>query len=133
MERDERIKLYLRAIRNWGEEAQTDMVNEECGELITAMAQFKRGRTSHHDVMTELADVSIMVEQLATIMGYSDFEQEKERKLERLRDRLDKYEAKMAAKKELENIDPEENLDKIFEQNNTFYYGSVENKITNNN
>lgn len=94
MERDERIKLYLRAIRNWGEEAQTDMVNEECGELITAIAQFKRGRTSHHDVMTELADVSIMVEQLATIMSYSDFEQEKDRKLERLRERLDKFEAK---------------------------------------
>jgi NTP pyrophosphatase (non-canonical NTP hydrolase) len=97
MERDERIKLYLRAIRNWGEEAQTDMVNEECGELITAIAQFKRGRTSHHDVMTELADVSIMVEQLATIMSYSDFEQEKDRKLERLRERLDKYEAKLVA------------------------------------
>ena len=43
MEKEERIKLYLRAIRNWGEEAQTDMVNEECGELITAIAQFKRG------------------------------------------------------------------------------------------
>ena len=96
MEKEERIKLYLRAIRNWGEEAQTDMVNEECGELITAIAQFKRGRTSHHDVMTELADVSIMVEQLATIMSYSDFEQEKDRKLERLRERLDKYEAKLA-------------------------------------
>ena len=97
MEKEERIKLYLRAIRNWGEEAQTDMVNEECGELITAIAQFKRGRTSHHDVMTELADVSIMVEQLATIMSYSDFEQEKDRKLERLRERLDKYEAKLVA------------------------------------
>ena len=94
MERDERSKLYLRAIRNWGEEAQTNMVNEECGELITAIAQFKRGRTSHHDVMTELADVAIMVEQLATIMSYSDFEQEKDRKLERLRERLDKFEAK---------------------------------------
>lgn len=97
MKKEERIKLYLRAIRNWGEEAQTDMVNEECGELITAIAQFKRGRTSHHDVMTELADVSIMVEQLATIMSYSDFEQEKDRKLERLRERLDKYEAKLVA------------------------------------
>lgn len=99
MELQERIKLYLRAIKDWGEEAQTDMVNEECGELITAMAQFKRGRTSYHDVMTELADVSIMVEQLATIMNYSDFEQEKERKLERLKERLDDYEAKLAVEK----------------------------------
>ena len=94
MEKEQRIELYLRALRNWGEEAQTDMVNEECGELITAIAQFKRGRTSHHDVMTELADVAIMVEQLATIMSYSDFEREKDRKLERLRERLDEFEAK---------------------------------------
>ena len=28
-------------------------------------------------------------------MSYSDFEQEKDRKLERLRERLDKYEAKL--------------------------------------
>ena len=93
MEKEERIKLYLRAIRNWGEEAQTDMVNEECGELITAIAQFKRGRTSHHDVMTELADVFIMVEQVATMMNYEDFEKELDRKLVRLRDeKLAKYE-----------------------------------------
>ena len=52
MERDERIKLYLRAIRNWGEEAQTDMVNEECGELITAIAQFKT--TCHHHELFRL-------------------------------------------------------------------------------
>ena len=30
-------------------------------------------------------------------MSYSDFEQEKDRKLERLRERLDKYEAKLVA------------------------------------
>ena len=52
------------------------------------MAQFKRGRTSHHDVMTELADVSIMVEQLAMMMNYDDFEKEKDRKLERLKNKL---------------------------------------------
>ena len=85
---EERLKLYKEAIEKWGTEAQTDMVNEECGELITAMAQFKRGRTSHHDVMTELADVSIMVEQLAMMMNYDDFEKEKDRKLERLKNKL---------------------------------------------
>lgn len=95
MNKENRIEIYKRAIKNWGEQAQIDMVNEECGELITAIAQFRRGRTSHHDVMTELADVSIMVEQLATIMNYEDFEKEKERKLGRLVERLDKYEAKL--------------------------------------
>jgi hypothetical protein len=36
--------------------------------------------------MTELADVFIMVEQVATMMNYEDFEKELERKLIRLRD-----------------------------------------------
>ena len=91
MEKQERIKLYNDAINKWGEDAQVNMMYEECGELITAISQFKRGRTSHHDVMTELADVSIMVEQIATMMNYEDFEKEKDRKLMRLRERLEKY------------------------------------------
>ena len=86
MEKNDRLNLYKEAIEKWGEEAQVNMLNEECGELIAAVAQFKRGRTSHHDVMTELADVFIMVEQIASMMSYDDFEKELERKLIRLRD-----------------------------------------------
>jgi NTP pyrophosphatase (non-canonical NTP hydrolase) len=86
MDKENRIELYKEAINKWGEEAQVNMLNEECGELITAVAQFKRGRTSHHDVMTELADVFIMIEQMATMMNYEDFEKELDRKLIRLRD-----------------------------------------------
>ena len=86
MDKESRIKLYKEAINKWGEEAQVNMLNEECGELITAVAQFRRGRTSHHDVMTELADVFIMIEQMATMMNYEDFEKELDRKLIRLRD-----------------------------------------------
>jgi NTP pyrophosphatase (non-canonical NTP hydrolase) len=86
MDKESRIELYKEAINKWGEEAQVNMLNEECGELITAVAQFRRGRTSHHDVMTELADVFIMIEQIATMMNYEDFEKELDRKLIRLRD-----------------------------------------------
>ena len=86
MDKEKRLELYKEAIEKWGEDAQKEMLYEELGELITAVAQFKRGRTSHHDVMTELADVFIMVEQIATIMNYDDFEKELERKLTRLRD-----------------------------------------------
>jgi NTP pyrophosphatase (non-canonical NTP hydrolase) len=86
MEKQDRIDLYKEALEKWGDEAQVNMLNEELGELITAVAQFRRGRTSHHDVMTELADVFIMVEQIATMMSYEDFEKELERKLIRLRD-----------------------------------------------
>lgn len=91
MEKEKRIELYKEAIEKWGENAQVRMLYEECGELITAVAQFGRGRTSHHDVMTELADVSIMVEQIATLMNYDDFEAEKDRKLTRLKEKLDKH------------------------------------------
>lgn len=91
MEKEERIKLYKRAIDTWGEDAQIKMLFEECGELITAVAQFYRGRVSFGEVMTELADVSIMVEQIATIMNYENYESEKNYKLNRLKERLDKH------------------------------------------
>lgn len=90
MEKEHRIELYKEVIAKWGEEAQVNMLYEECGELITAVSQFKRGRTSHHDVITELADASIMVEQIATMMNFEDYEKEKDRKLQRLKERLKK-------------------------------------------
>ena len=86
MDKNERFKLYKEAVDKWGEESQINMLNEECGELITAVAQFRRGRTSHHDVMTELADVFIMVEQIASMIGYDDFEKELDRKLLKLKE-----------------------------------------------
>ena len=86
MDKNERFKLYKEAVDKWGEESQINMLNEECGELIAAVAQFRRGRTSHHDVMTELADVFIMVEQIASMMGYDDFEKELDRKLLKLKE-----------------------------------------------
>jgi len=89
MEKEQRIELYKKAITKLGIDAQSTMLFEECGELITALAQFKRGRTSRHDVITELADVSIMVEQLALLNGYDDFEKEKNRKLDRLKERIE--------------------------------------------
>lgn len=94
MEKQDRINLYKKALKTWGEEAQVNMLDEEIGELITAVARFKRGRATHQDVMTELADVFIMVEQIATMMSHDDFEKEVDRKLVRLRDeKLAKYDS----------------------------------------
>ena len=91
MEKKDRIELYKKAINTWGEEAQVNMLYEECGELITAIAQFRRGRAMQKDVMTELADVSIMVEQMATLLNFEDYEAEKNNKLKRLEKRLENY------------------------------------------
>lgn len=91
MDKQKRLEIYSTATEKWGYESQKEMIYEECGELITAVARFKRNRATREDIITELADVSIMVEQLAQLFGYEDFEKEKDRKLERLQVRLEEY------------------------------------------
>lgn len=86
MEKRDRLALYDEAITKWGVQAQTDMAFEELGELITALAQDKRGRVTKEELLTELADVTIMCEQMAYILGFEEFEKELDRKLVRLRD-----------------------------------------------
>lgn len=87
MEKEERLKLYGAAITKWGLGAQKEMAYEELGELITALAQDSRGRVTSKDIITELADVTIMCEQMAYVLGYEDYEKEMENKLIRLRDK----------------------------------------------
>ena len=86
MSREERIKLYEAAISKWGVEAQRNMAFEEIGELLTALARDRRGRATPEEIITELADVTIMCEQLATVLGFDLYKLEIERKLLRLRD-----------------------------------------------
>lgn len=90
MEKTKKINLFERAFNLWGADAQVKMLNEEIGELLAAMGKFDRRRVGVHDVITELADVSIMVEQMADLFGYEEFE--KDYKLTRLEERLNKYE-----------------------------------------
>ena len=67
------------------------MVVEECSELTNAICKFRRGRVGNDDIITEIADVMIMCEQLSYYFGKEKVELEKERKLERLKERLSKY------------------------------------------
>ena len=70
MEKTKKINLFERAFNLWGADAQVKMLSEEIGELLAAMGKFDRRRVEVHDVITELADVSIMVEQMADLFGY---------------------------------------------------------------
>lgn len=92
MEKEKRIELYQKALSKWGASAQKKMLMEEVGELLSAVGKFDRMRVEENSVITELADVSIMVEQMATLFGYENFEKEKEYKLNRLEKRLKKHE-----------------------------------------
>lgn len=82
--------ILIEAISKFGEEKQIDMAIEECSELINALEKFRRGRVERFDVITEIADVQIMCEQMAIIFGEGGVFIEKQRKLERLKERLNK-------------------------------------------
>jgi len=88
MSEKDRLKLYETAISKWGIEAQVFMVMEETGEMLNALAKANRGRVTSEEIITELADVSIMMEQMASYFGWDEFTKEKQRKLERLGGRL---------------------------------------------
>lgn len=90
MEVSNRRRIYEKAIVKYGIENQLWMVTEECGELLNAIGKMRRERVTREDVITELADVTIMCEQIAQYMGYDDYTKEMERKLERLKERLAK-------------------------------------------
>ena len=90
MNENERIELYKRELSEWGINPQVMMVIEETGEMLNAIAKYDRGRATEKDVVTELADVWILMEQMAVLFGWDDFQAEKERKLERIKENLNK-------------------------------------------
>jgi len=90
----EKVILYDRVLNAWGVNSQVDMVMEEAGEMLAAIGKGKRGRVSREEIITELADVSIMMEQMAVYFGLDEFREEKDRKLLRLKDRLEQWELK---------------------------------------
>lgn len=84
----ENVELYHHAMSKWGFPAQAMMVIEECSELINAMCKYDRSRVSKDDIITEVADTMIMCEQMAVAFGVDLVKAEKDRKLQRLKERL---------------------------------------------
>ena len=80
--------LFETVITKFGFDAQKTMAVEECAELINALCKEKRGRATDEDIITEIADVQIMCEQLAIIYGKEKVRQERLRKLLRLHKRI---------------------------------------------
>ena len=93
LSRNEREDLYRKAIDKWGVDFQILMLFEEIGELQQAVVKFARKNSAANrlKVMDEIADVEIMLEQTALILGATDEEIEKVKnaKLLRLKRMLD--------------------------------------------
>ena len=81
-----------RAIESWGEEAQMDMMIEECAELIVELIKRKRNSngSTTRSIITEFVDVELMLGQMKRLFDDFDdiWKEEREYKLNRLKERL---------------------------------------------
>lgn len=80
--------LCKEAIRRYGPAPQVNMAVEECAELIVALRHFDRNRREVASVASEIADVVIMCEQMALLVGDEAVASEIVRKLDRLEQRM---------------------------------------------
>lgn len=79
------------AMQSWGFMENFGMLAEETGEMLSAINKLIRGRVDKKEVITELADVSLVITAFAMELGYSDFQEEKKKKLLRLKERLEEW------------------------------------------
>lgn len=91
MTKEEKEKLYQQCIDKWGADDQIMMMLEEMAELANVLCKSHRGRVTVDEITTEIADVTIMAEQLRLIFGKDNVDKEIERKLDRLANRLQKH------------------------------------------
>ena len=69
---EDRKKVYQAALRKWGVDLQTMMAVEEMSELTKEICKIKRGKMDMDALADEIADVTIMLEQLREIYGLND-------------------------------------------------------------
>ncbi len=76
--------VYRATVAKWGEEGQYDQAVEECAELIAVLKHFRRGKAGAAEVISELADVRLMVGQLSWMFGELEVRRAVDEKLVKL-------------------------------------------------
>jgi NTP pyrophosphatase (non-canonical NTP hydrolase) len=107
-----REQIFKTAINEYGIEAQLNQVAEEVGELLTAINKVRRAggmlsgvngneiikpekyhtpeyALKYHNLCGEVADVQIMIDQLKLMLNPETITLIEERKIERLKNRLE--------------------------------------------
>ena len=69
---EERKEIYEKALRTWGTQAQIMMALEEMSELTKELCKHISGRHNGAEIIDEVADVTIMMEQLRLIFGINE-------------------------------------------------------------
>lgn len=94
--KDQHITLQ-NALDTWGEHDQKAMAIGEVGEYLTLVGKQVQGRATDSDWISEIADVMIMMEQMAKIYGYDKVQKEIDYKTNRLANKLYEYSNNMLA------------------------------------
>jgi len=66
--------IYIKAVETFGIESQIDIAIEEMSELIKEFIKRRRGRSNKTEIIEEIADVTIMMNQLTHYYGVRDIE-----------------------------------------------------------
>lgn len=80
--------ICRRAVETYGTEHQKRKAMEELAELMLALSREQDNRSTDDEVITEIADVQIMLEQLMQMYGREKVTRERYRKLRRLEARI---------------------------------------------
>lgn len=84
-----REKVYEDALIRWGSHNQLVVAIEEMSELQKEICKYFRNEGCKHDLVEEVADASIMLEQIIFIFGIEDdVNKVVDEKIQRLKNRL---------------------------------------------
>ena len=69
---EERKRVYEAALSKWGAELQATVAIEEMSEVIKEITKMLRGNLSREHMAEEIADATIMLEQLRQMLNIND-------------------------------------------------------------
>ncbi len=81
-------KILKKAIAHFGKESQVFVAIGEMGELLADFGRLAQGRITENNMADEIADVTIMMRQLALIYGAKKVDAVIELKMDRIKRRL---------------------------------------------
>jgi len=84
-------KILYDAIGLWGTDSQEQIAIGEIGEFLSLYGKKAQGRGSKSDWIDEIADVTIVIRQIALMYGPDSVRREIYRKMERLAKRISKH------------------------------------------
>lgn len=70
--RQERNEIYEKALQLWGAKMQATVAAEEMSEVIKEITKMLRGELDREHMAEEIADATIMLEQLRQMLNIND-------------------------------------------------------------